>query len=188
MNGTTGDSVCYHISPLRQALPWFTLGPVFITGLVLSVFPEERLPGIILCAATAAGIILWHLILRYIRLEISPQGVLLRQLGFTMAVPWENIDHYWPGKRREGFVTRTPLGGKGARRLARISGFTYEGTPAYSPEQQFWMSAKRWIPIESFAYAMRDGRMREVVDRLAPGLLDRPALSIEQLSASQEGH
>jgi hypothetical protein len=173
MSDNAGNVNCYLISPLRRSVLWLILGPFLIMGVVMCFFPDTRLAGIIVGGMMAVFLALWHWLVCYTRLEVSPQGVVLRQLGWSLEAAWDQVDHLRMERGREGFVVKEPMEGKGARRLASVAGFGYYGTPMYSDVQRYWIQNGQWIPVEPFMYAFRKGKMRADIEKFAPGLLER---------------
>jgi hypothetical protein len=173
MSHPAGEIISYRISPLRRSVLWMVMGPFLVMGVVMCFFPDTQLAGIILTVIISIFLGLWRWLVNYTRLELSPKGIFLRQFGWHLESPWEKIDHFRMDRGREGFVTIEPMQGKGARRLASVSGFGYYGTSMYSDEQRYWIESGQWIPVEPFMYAFRKGRMKAEIERFAPGLLER---------------
>ncbi len=174
----------FRISPLRRSILWLVLGPFLLMGIGMCFSPDSRAAGIYLASLMAVFLALWQWLVSFTRLEISSWGVKLRQLGWKLEAPWEEIDHLSRDKGREGFVVLRPMEGTGARRLAGVSGFGYYGTPMYTDTQRSWMERGQWIPIEPFMYAFHKGPLRERIEESAPGLLGRdPARAGERLAA-----
>ncbi|HWB02120.1 MAG TPA: hypothetical protein VG796_03785 [Verrucomicrobiales bacterium] len=183
MSDNAGNVNRYLISPLRRSVLWLILGPFLIMGVVMCFFPDTRLAGIVVGGIMAVFLASWHWLVCYTRLEISPQGVVLRQLGWSLEAAWDQVDHLRMDRGREGFVVNEPMGGKGVRRLASVAGFGYYGTPMYSDVQRYWIQNGQWIPVEPFMYAFRKGPMRDDIERWAPGLLARePSGMAERIS------
>ena len=155
-----------------RPLLWYIIGPivaVFVIGAAL--FPGKK--GIALLA-TAGIIVLIILPFQWIvdrtRLEISPQGVCLRQTGYMLEKAWPEVTGMRLMRGSEGFITSTPLTGKGAQRLASLRGFGMIGAPLYDAEQQTLLAERRFIPIEAFAWHLRHGELRADIARFAPHL------------------
>ena len=71
----------------------------------------------------------------------------------------DEIERLRLDKGREGFVVRDPLEGPATSRLASIRGFWIVGVPMYDAEQQRLMAGHRFIPIDPFAYLLRNGAL-----------------------------
>jgi hypothetical protein len=163
----------YHVGPWRRAVPWLIFGPFLLLALGACVFgqtAEDRSAGGILIAILTPIALGTHALISYARLELNAEGVRLRQIGMNMAAPWSNIAGLRLERRREGFLTRDPLSGAGADRLAALRGYGYAGAAMYNEEQQSAMAERRWIPIEAFAWHLRRGRLRQDLEKLAPAV------------------
>jgi hypothetical protein len=161
----------YHVGPWRRAVPWLIFGPFLLLALATCVFgktAEDRSVGGILIAILTPIALGTHALISYARLELNPEGVRLRQIGMNMAAPWSDIAGLRLERRREGFVTRNPISGAGAGRLAALRGYGYAGAAMYNEEQQAAMAERRWIPIEAFAWHLRRGHLRQDLAQLAP--------------------
>lgn len=136
--------------------------------------PNTKTAGIVLAVfmlAIAAG---GEWLVRRTRLEIGPEGVTLRQVGSRLDTPWSNVADFYGAWMRQGFVLREPMSGKGADQFAFASGLTMHGAPVYDEVQRELLAARRFIPIEGFAWHMKHGRLVDAVVAYAPGL--EPAL------------
>jgi len=162
----------YFVSPLRRWLLALVLGPIIAFLLILGVSSEPAArPAFLITAALAFLIGLpFHLIVARTRLVFCPTGVQLRQTGYKLAAGWDDIEHLDLTPGREGFVTRAPMAGKGAARLARFRFAGAGGAPLYDDAQQQLLAERRLIPIEAFAWHLRHGAMREDIARFAPHL------------------
>jgi len=159
----------YYISPMRRGfLPVFTLGIlVFLcAGSLLAKDPLDRYA----LSATAIAVFCimspFILVVYYTRLRISPAGVHVRQLGWSVSTAWDNVLAVRMDRNAEGLVLREPLKGRGplALRIGRlIPGW-------YRPEQYELVGQGRWIPLDPFAWHFRHG------DLLARFRLHAPAL------------
>ncbi len=159
------------MSPLRQSVPWIIFGPLLVSGGALAVFgagEAERTGGSTLLVVFLAVALGMHALIRRARLELDAEGVRLRQIGFDLRVPWSRIAELSLERGREGFLTREPIDGDGAARLAGLRRFGFLGAPMYSSDQQAAMAGRRWIPIEPFAWALRRGSLAADIARFAP--------------------
>jgi hypothetical protein len=162
----------YYLSPLRRWMLWFVIGPILAFLLVLGVSSDAAdRPAFLVTAGLVFLITLpFHFIVRGTRLVLCATGVRLRQAGYDLAASWDEIEDLNLTRGREGFVTREPMTGKGAARLAR---FSFAGGPfasIYDAEQQRLLAERRLIPIEAFAWHLRHGEMRDDINRFAPHL------------------
>jgi hypothetical protein len=157
----------YHVSPLRRWLLWLVMGPIlaFLLALGLTGGASDR-PAFLATAGLVFLILLpFHLIVGRTRLVLSEAGVRLRQAGYQLEAGWADIEDLDLTPHRESFVTREPMAGKGAVRLAR-----FRVSPLYDAEQQRLLAERRLIPIEAFAWHLRRGAMRADIEHLAPRL------------------
>jgi hypothetical protein len=157
----------YHLSPLRRWLLWIAMGPILALLLALALTGDAAdRPAFLATAGLVFLIILpFHLIVGRTRLVLSEAGVRLRQAGYQLEAGWGDIEDLDLTPRRESFVTREPMAGKGAARLAR-----FRVSPLYDAEQQRLLAERRLIPIEAFAWHLRHGAMRADIARFAPHL------------------
>ena len=162
----------YHVGPVRRWLLWIVIGPIlaFLLALGVSSDAADR-PAFLLTAGLVFLIALpFHLIVGRTRLVLSPTGAHLWQAGYELAAGWDNIEDLRLTPGREGFVTREPMGGKGAARLARFRFVGARSASLDDDEQQRLLAERRLIPIEAFAWHLRHGEMREDIIRFAPHL------------------
>jgi len=152
---------------------WLILGPFVLLGLFLGIIADggESGAGFAIVLVIAPFLVAWEWLVRWTHLELSEQGLRLRQLGMTLETTWSNIEDIRLDPGREGFVTVEPLEGRGATRLARLRGAGFYGGSMYSPTQQEFMARRRWVPIEPFArYHLRHGTLARNLARFAPDL------------------
>ncbi len=162
----------FRISPGRRLVLWWVLGPLLVFGLALMLFGEDsdRTAGLVIALLMAVVLGLWQWLVAYTRLILSPDGILLRQVGMQLATPWENVEAFFIEPRIEGFIVREPLTGKGAKRLAAYRSMTMSGQePAHRHRLQL-VAAQRFIPIEPFASALRGGNLLRELERFRPDL------------------
>lgn len=172
----------YFISPLRRSLLWWILGPFLLLSLALFLAgPEEtRGAGLALSLVFSPFLIWWHWYMRRVRLELSAQGVTQRQGRHVLCAPWADIESLRLDRGREGFVTRVPMEGSAAERLAAIRGLWVSGVPFYDETQQQLMGERRFIPIDPFAYLLRSGRLLADLDQFVPELGRATRASFEE--------
>ncbi len=169
----------YHVGPWRRAMPWMVFGPMLVLAAGLWVFAdsvENRSAGALLFAILTLMMLGLHALISYARLELTAEGVRLRQIGMNLAAPWTDVAGLRLDRQHEGFVTLHPISGSGAANLAAARGLGWYFVPIYNQEQQAVMAERRWIPIEAFAWHLRRGRLREDLARLAPAVQSLPPL------------
>ena len=169
----------YHVGPWRRAIPWMVFGPMLVLAAGLWVFAdsvENRSGGALVFAILTLMVLGLHALISYARLELTAEGVRLRQIGMNLAAPWTDVAGLRLDPGHEGFVTFHPIGGSGAANLAAVRGLGWYFIPIYNKEQQAVIAERRWIPIEAFAWHLRRGRLREDLTRLAPAVQSLPPL------------
>jgi hypothetical protein len=117
------------------------------------------------------GVLFQLVIIDLATLQLSPQGVRLRQAGYTLVAPWRTIVDIRLQPGREGFITREPIDAPGFGVLRRFRGVAVPlGVPMYDAEQQQLLSERRFIPIDAFAWHLHHGQMRGDIVCNAPQL------------------
>jgi hypothetical protein len=137
---------------------------------------ENRSVGALVFAILTLVVLGLHASISYARLELTAEGVRLRQFGMNLAAPWVDVAGLRLERGHEGFVTLRPIRGSGAANLAAVRGLGWYFIPIYNKEQQAVMADRRWIPIEAFGWHLRRGRLREDLARLAPAVQSLPSL------------
>lgn len=97
-----------------------------------------------------------------------------------MHAPWPTVERVRLDRAREGIVVREPMEGRAVERLAAIRGIWISGVPYYDEAQQQLMGERRFIPIDPFAYLLRNGRLLADFDEFAPGLGEATRAEIER--------
>lgn len=158
----------YHISIWRYLILWWALGPFLLLGLGLAIFSDAKTKGagIAIVCLMAPFLLLWHWLVRKSRLEISPQGVRLREAGSDLKIAWPEITGIRLDRGHEGFITARSIEGKGAERLAANAG----PMQMHDTLDMQLLGEQRFIPIKAFAFHLRSGDMREVILGYAPHL------------------
>ena len=158
----------YHISIWRYLILWWALGPFLLLGLGLANFSDEKTKGagIAIVCLMAPFLLLWHWLARKSRLELSPQGVRLREVGSDLEVAWSEITGLRMDRGHEGFITAQRIEGKGAERLAANAG----PMQMHGERDMQLIGERRFIPIKAFAFHLRKGDMRAVIIGHAPHL------------------
>ena len=161
----------YHVSPWRMLLAWLPIGPLSVGCAVLALFvdaADDR--AALLFLAASFGIVTLAIVamVRRARLEITPQRICLRQIGYRFEARWSDIVAVRVGRGREGFVTVNEVEGRGATLVAASASIAPYGL--YNDDQQRLLDQHRLIPIEAFAWHLRHGPMRAEIAAFAPHL------------------
>jgi hypothetical protein len=175
----TQERRVYLISPWRRRVFWpIIIGTLVVLESVVLVEPTKNalVAGLILFAffmLCGLGLERW---LSRVRLVLSPAGPKLIQIGYILETDWPNVVGVRLDRGREGLITRAPLEGKGAARIASLREMSIQGMPMYDARQQALLGERRLIPIEPFGWYLRRGPLMEDITRFAPHLeADRPA-------------
>ena len=109
----------YHISIRRYLILWWALGPFLLLGLGLAIFSGEKTKsaGIAIVCLMVPFFVLWHWLVRKSRLEISSQGVRLREVSGDLEIAWPEITGLRMERGHEGFIT--------AQRFIPIKAFAF---------------------------------------------------------------
>ncbi len=167
----------YHVGPWRRAIPWMVFGPMLVLTAGLWGFADSveiRTVGALVFTILTLLVLGMHALISYARLELTAEGVRLRQIGMNLAAPWIDVAGLRLDRGHEGFVTLHPIGGSGAANLAAVRDLGWYYNSLYNQEQQAVMAERRWIPIEAFAWHLRWGQLREDLARLAPAVQSLP--------------
>jgi hypothetical protein len=140
--------------------------PLTLLGLI------ERDPAILLAVVILTAIMLpicWFA-LRTAKLVITADGIELRQAGANVSTPWSNIAALRMQHGAEGLVLHQPMNGKGAERLAAVSGVSVGGAPMYDDERRQLLCEQRFIPLDGFSYWLHKGDLHETIMQRATAL------------------
>ena len=165
----------YHISPIRQAvLPVLFLAfiLVLLIGALLNKDPANRSALCLLAGVLFLIGLPMFWIVRYTRLTVSPDGVAVRQFGWTVSAPWDNVAALCLDPGAEGLELRRPMTGRGAKILAGGNAIVSLVLQFYPPEHRRLISEHRWIPMEPFGWWFRHGQLRQDIARHAPSLVE----------------
>ena len=168
----------YRVGPWRRAIPWLLFGPFLLVGAGILIFAkdgENRTIGSVLFIYLGILTFFMHFLIGRARLELSPQGVRLRQIGMNITTSWSNVAGLRLAPGREGIITRESMTGVGAAALSAVRGVGASGVALYDAEQQLAMEECRWIPIEAFRWHLIHGHLRKDIRDLAPEVMELPA-------------
>lgn len=137
---------------------------------VLGVFYDE--PAMLGAAALLSAIMLpiFVYVLRAAKLILTSDGIELRQVGARVFTPWHNVAAVRTQRGAEGLVLHQPISGKGAERLAAVSGFSYGGAPLYDEERRRLLYEKRFIALDGFAHWLHKGDLHQMILQHATAL------------------
>jgi hypothetical protein len=132
----------------------------------------------------APFLLLWHWFVRKSRLEISPQGVCLREVGSELKIAWSEIIGLRMERGHEGFITAQRMEGRGTERLGASAG----PMQMHDARDMQLLGERRFIPIKAYAFHLRRGDLRDVILGYAPhlkGALDAIPAPPRALTASE---
>lgn len=186
MSPEFGPPLIYRLSPGRRRfllVVWatFTL-PLLIGGLIYedgSAIAAGLLAGLIL------GLVFGFAAWRHPRLELTPRGIALVQLGYRLEADWPNCAELRLTPGGEGLVLRSPMTNPGARRFASAAGALRHGPGMlrlHPPEILEFIAARRYIPMEAFAHALRHGDLARRMAMHAPWLAPDRGKAGEQVN------
>jgi hypothetical protein len=139
----------------------------------------DRDPAILLVAVIFSAItlpIFWY-VLHAAKLVLTVDGIELRQVGASVSTPWGNIAAVRMQRGAEGLVLHQPMTGKGAERLAAVSGISVGGAPMYDEVRRQLLYEKRFIPLNGFSYWLHKGDLHGVIKERATAIVDDAALA-----------
>lgn len=102
----------------------------------------------------------------YPRLVLDASGIQLQQLGYTLSAKWEDVIGLRRERGTEGLILGRPLEGRGAA----LSAYLATSRFLTAIEIREFVAARRYIPIESFAYWLRHGDLENEIVRYVPHL------------------
>lgn len=141
---------------------WWMFAPLLLLGFIVLIAgggdEGGRVVGVLLIGISAVVLALWHLLIRYTRLELSAEGVRLVQFGYQLSQRWDQIVGIRLDKGREGLITREPMDSDGAHRLASFRYASVKSTALYDDQQKQLLGERRLIPIEAFGWYLRNDR------------------------------
>jgi hypothetical protein len=154
----------YRVSPRRR---WALIAVWLLLAMPLAFGGLLADPALLIAAAVVSVVFLPLIALTawwYPRLVLTPAGVTLVHIGWSLEVPWERVASLRSNPGSEGLVLREPLDTPGAWRLFRAS----QVAPYYGPDQLALIAERRFVPIEPFAYWLRRGELARDLVRHAP--------------------
>ena len=168
----TTPRTVYHLSPVRRGILiacWAVFAIPLLVGGVwsgdMALVATGGLCSLILLPIFA--ICGWW----YPRLVVTSKNLVRHNVGYTLTVNWENVAELRLTKGFEGLVLHQPMEDSGAARFA-IAASSRFGTGLillYPPEVLDLIRARRFFPLESFAYWLKHGTLGEDIVRYAPG-------------------
>jgi hypothetical protein len=87
---------------------------------------------------------------------------------------------------REGLVLRESLNVKATQRLSNHAGIRFNGVSMYDPEQEQLIAEQRWVPINSFAGWLRQGKLLDDLRRFAPNLADEYVAALPEIQTQKK--
>ena len=162
----------YRISPLRFWLPigfFILLAILLFVSAAFSSADADAQRAFLLTGFFILGCAcVLYVLLRYARLELSPTGVKLYQIGYTLETAWDNVAALYDVAGAEGLLLRRPMQCAGAAVLRRFrNGGVRGGLRLYNEEQARLLEERRFIPIEAFAHWLTHGQLRADILRHA---------------------
>jgi hypothetical protein len=164
----------YHISPLRLWLApgIFVIVAVFTPLLVAfdASLSDSRNIGIFMGFFFLAFGVAMYLLLRYTRLVLSADGIKLYQFGYVLETGWDNVAYLDDSPDSEGLVLHRPMDCSGAFTLSAGRNINIKGATLFSAEQLQLIAERRLIPLNPFAYWLKNGQLRDDLARREPAL------------------
>jgi hypothetical protein len=164
----------YHVGPLRLWLvPGIFVALAVLTPVLVAFdasLSGSRNVGILMGLFFLASGAATHLLLRYTRLVLSADGVKLRQFGYALETGWDNVAALDDSPDGEGLVLRRPMECRGAYTLSTFRNTGVKGAALFSGEQLGLIAERRLIPLNAFAYRLKNGGLRDDLARRAPAL------------------
>lgn len=177
MTAPSSQPHTYPIGPWRRCIPAFIFGPFLLGSAVAWILlpGKDAVPAGLLFIALLPFLFGAQWLIDRTRLEVSAEGVRLRQTGYTLETKWENIIDMRIEHGRDAFITRDPVSGKGQELLAATAGVGVNFMPLYDDRHRALIEEHRLIPVEAFAWHLRRGSLRSAIEGYAPHL--RPMLA-----------
>lgn len=163
----------YRLSPRRRAIlygSWALFAVPLLIGGLLAGEPGLLVAGV-LVSAIMLPLMLWVDLAA--KLILTAEGIETRQVGARLQSSWANVAGLRLVPGSEGFVLREPMSGSGPQRFASASHVRIRGAALYDDVRLQLISELRFIPIEAFAYWLKQGDLREAIARVAPDLESR---------------
>ena len=163
----------YRLSPRRRAIlygSWAVFAVPLLIGGLATGEPGLLVAGV-LVTAIMLPLMLWVDLAA--KLILTAEGIETRQVGARLQSSWANVAGLRLVPGSEGFVLREPMSGSGPQRFASASHVRIRGAALYDDVRLQLISELRFIPIEAFAYWLKQGDLREAIARMAPDLESR---------------
>ncbi|MFK7975168.1 MAG: hypothetical protein AB8C02_03485 [Halioglobus sp.] len=158
----------YPIDTWRLAV--LTLPALLLTMLPaivwLAIDTEPLGPSVVVAALVLPFVGLLVVFARRTRLELSDQGLRLRNAGQSMDIAWPNVKRF--DLHHGAAVLNAPSDSPSIVRLKTLRPRSYSGQPFYGPEQQRLIDAGRYIDLQAFSQRLRGHDFQEQLWQLAP--------------------
>lgn len=184
---TCGRPIVYRISPWRRGL-FAGLGGLIMLPMLIGAIATGN-GGFL--AAMVIVFVIWgpcYYLVHAARIILSEDGVQFRQVGYHLESKWENVCRLWLVKGQEGFELIQPMENYSAKLLAgtadtqlTIHGAAIDAVPG--EDRRPLVMARRFIPIEAFAYYFQNGNLLDDIRSFAPQIADQPFGDVELQAA-----
>ena len=173
------EILVYHVGgPLRRYMAWVIFGPFAVGMAVVGVTSKggDQFAG----WATAGFLLLFgmgvHWLVSRARLELSVAGLKLRQVGYTLETCWTNVESLRMGQGTGSLCDQGADEEPGAAKLSSMRGvaFGFGRMPIYDRTARELLFQQRYIPIEAFAWHLRQGKLGDDLTRLCRTCKWRP--------------
>ena len=171
----------YHVSPARRWIMVWVFAP-FLLVCAAILFSDQPGAGVALMLIVLPIAGFGHWMISYARLILSPEKIVWRQLGCRMETTWDNIEAVRLDRGREGFLSKEPLSGPGVKRMAAARGTGMRGIPLYDEQQREALAEGVLMPLDPFAYAIRDGSLLADIERWAPDVAARIRTELDRVA------
>src|SRR5262249_8863431 len=158
----------YHISPIRL---WLLPGPLIvltIAMLMIAFLTTDRSAQAgcaILAIIFFTMTIVFSPLMIYPRLILSEEGITLHQVGYKLETTWANVAELHDFRSSEGLILHRSMECRGAYLMRFFAYRTLQYSRIYDDLQSRYLSERRYIPIEAFAYWLKHGQLRDDLAR-----------------------
>jgi hypothetical protein len=173
----------YHLNPIRLVvIPAIGLG--FVALLIAAlVFPDADgddglwwAVGLVALVFAAAFLIVWKS-----RLELTDEGIVHYQFGYTVRSTWENVESISLVRGAEGLYLREPGTHsallRGSSQLLNIA-MRVSALPSVVGDPAA-LAAGRFVALMPFTRHLNGGPLSRDLQRWAPHLFTKPAPSVD---------